>query len=172
MDIRALRSAYERLLEWIVIALMVVLAAEVTLGVVFRTIGMSLSWYDEVASVLLAWLTFYGAALGALKRAHIGFPGLVTSMPPAWRVAFAVLAELLVIAFFVLLGWVGYKVLQVLGSDGLVSLPWVPVAVTQSVIPISAALFVLAEAFNLPQVIREAMTGSRSQASDLAEMTH
>ena len=49
MDIRALRSAYERLLEWIVIALMVVLAAEVTLGVVFRTIGMSLSWYDEIA---------------------------------------------------------------------------------------------------------------------------
>ncbi len=172
MGIRALRSAYERLLEWIVIALMAVLAAEVTLGVVFRTIGMSLSWYDEVASVLLAWLTFYGAALGALKRAHIGFPGLVTSMPPAWRVAFVVLAELLVIAFFILLGWVGYKVLEVLGSDGLVSLPWVSVAVTQSVIPISAALFVVAEAFNLPQVIREAMTGSRSQASDLAEMTH
>ncbi len=172
MGIRALRSAYERLLEWIVIALMAVLAAEVTLGVVFRTIGMSLSWYDEVASVLLAWLTFYGAALGALKRAHIGFPGLVTSMPPAWRVAFVVLAELLVIAFFILLGWVGYTVLEVLGSDGLVSLPWVSVAVTQSVIPISAALFVVAEAFNLPQVIREAMTGSRSQASDLAEMTH
>lgn len=172
MDIRALRSVYERLLEWIVIALMAVLAAEVTLGVVFRTIGMSLSWYDEVASVLLAWLTFYGAALGALKRAHIGFPGLVSSMPPAWRFGFVVLAELLVFAFFILLGWVGYTVLEVLGSDGLVSLPWVSVAVTQSVIPISAALFVVAEAFNLPQVIREAMGGSRSQASDLAEMTH
>ncbi len=172
MGIRALRAAYGRFLEWIVIALMVVLAVEVTLGVVFRTVGMSLSWYDEVASVLLAWLTFYGAALGALKRAHIGFPGLVTAMRPAWRLAFVVLAELLVFAFFILLGWVGYKVLEVLGSDGLVSLPWVSVAVTQSVIPISAALFVVAEALNLPQVIREAMTGSRSQASDLAEMTH
>ncbi len=172
MDIRAMRSAYERFLEWIVILLMVVLAAEVVLGVVFRTIGMSLSWYDEVASVLLAWLTFYGAALGALKRAHIGFPGLVTSMPPAWRVGFVVVAELLVLAFFILLGWVGYTVLQVLAGDGLVSLPWVPVMLTQSVIPISAALFVVAEALNLPQLLREAMTGSRSQASDLAEMTH
>ena len=50
---RAFRNAYERALEWLVIALMVVLAVEVTLGVVFRSIGASLIWYDEVASVLL-----------------------------------------------------------------------------------------------------------------------
>ena len=50
---------------------MVVLAVEVTLGVVFRASAQSLVWYDEVASVLLAWLTFYGSALASVQaRAH------------------------------------------------------------------------------------------------------
>ena len=53
-----LRRRYERLLEWLVIALMAVLFFEVTLGVVYRTVGASLPWYDEVASILLAWLTY------------------------------------------------------------------------------------------------------------------
>jgi len=172
MTVRGLRSAYERFLEWVVIALMVVLAAEVTLGVLFRSIGMSLSWYDEVASVLLAWLTFYGAALAALKRAHIGFPGLVTPMAPRWRLFFALITESLVFAFFLLLAWVGYEVLAVVGGDSLVSLPWVSVGVTQSVIPISALMFILAEALSLPQVLREAVSGSPSQAIDPARGTH
>jgi hypothetical protein len=67
-------------LEWVVIVLVVTLAAEVTLGVVFRAAGRALAWYDEVASVLLAWLTFYGAALASVKRAHIGCPELVEIM--------------------------------------------------------------------------------------------
>ena len=37
---------------WIVLTLMIALAAEVTIGVIYRTLGVSLSWYDEIASVL------------------------------------------------------------------------------------------------------------------------
>ena len=40
------------------------------------------------------------------------------------------------IAFFVLLGWVGAWILPVLATDTLVSLPWIPMSVVQSVIPI------------------------------------
>jgi len=167
-----LRAGFELLLEWIVIVLMVALSLEVTAGVFFRTIGLSLAWYDEVASVMLAWLTFYGSALAALKRAHIGFPGLVNGMPPAWRLAFVFLTEILVIGFFALLGWTGYSVLEVLATDNLVSLPWITVAWTQSVIPLSAVLIILAELVNLPQMMREARGFAASGASDLAEMTH
>ena len=54
----------------------------VLLGVACRKLEIPLVWYDEGASIMLAWLTYYGAALAALKRAHIGFPGLVNAMPP------------------------------------------------------------------------------------------
>ena len=163
--LEALRARYERLLEWIVVALMAVLAAEVTLGVVYRTVGASLVWYDEIASILLAWLTFYGSALAAARRAHIGCPEVIAMLPPGVRVGARVLAEILVVAFFLLVGWTGYSVLGVLATDHLVSLPDVPVAWVQSVIPISAAMIVLAELLALPLALRQARAGHAAGAS-------
>jgi len=154
--LEAIRRGYERTLEWVVIALMAALAVEVTAGVVFRTVGYSLVWYDEVASILLAWLTFYGSALAAVKRAHIGCPEVVAFLPPGGKLAARIVAEIAVIAFFLLVGWTGYAVLGVLATDHLVSLPLVPVSFTQSVIPISAVLIVVAELITLPQVLAAA----------------
>jgi TRAP-type C4-dicarboxylate transport system permease small subunit len=150
------RSAYGRFLEFIVIVLMVALAVEVTVGVVFRYVGYSLVWYDEVATILLAWVTYYGSALAALRRAHLGVPELVRLLPPPLRLAVAIFAEACVFAFFIIMAWVGYTVLEVLATDNLVSIPEVSVAWTQSVIPISAVLFIIAEALVLPDVLREA----------------
>ena len=156
MRSQGLRRGFERILEWIVIALMVALAVEVTAGVVFRYTGYALAWYDEVASVLLAWVTYYGAALGALKRAHIGVPELIAKLPPGKRVPVTLFAKSCTIAFFVMLAWVGYTVLEVLAYDTLVALPAVSVAWTQSVIPVSALLFIAAELFTLPDDLEEA----------------
>ncbi|TXF13301.1 TRAP transporter small permease [Pelomicrobium methylotrophicum] len=154
--LQAFRRGYGRALEWIVIVLIAALAVVVTAGVVFRYAGSALVWYDEVASILLAWVTYYGAALGALKRAHLGVPELVRKLPPRVRVPVAICAEACVIAFFALLAWVGYSVLEILATDSLVSLPAVSVAYAQSVIPVSAVLFIVAEALALPEVLREA----------------
>jgi TRAP-type C4-dicarboxylate transport system permease small subunit len=148
------RDGYGRVLEWVVVVLMLVLFVEVTLGVVFRAIGSSLIWYDELASVLLAWLTFYGAALASVKRAHIGCPELLQAMSWRARRALDIVAEVLVIAFFVLLGGVGLVILPVLATDALVSIPSVPMSVVQSVIPVSAALIVVAEALYLVDLVR------------------
>ena len=153
MTLDRLRGLYARLLEWIVIILMAVLFIEVSLGVVYRTFGVSLVWYDEVASILLAWLTFYGAALASVKRAHIGCPELVDLAPPRVRAGLRAVSQVLPLAFFLLMGWVGYKVLGALEGDRLVSLPDVPVAWVQSVVPISAVLIVIAEIVTFPQVI-------------------
>ena len=160
MTLAAVRRGYTAALEWVVIVLMAVLAIEVTAGVVFRTIGMSLVWYDEVASILLAWLTFYGSALASVKRAHIGCPELVALMAPRVRLAIRVVAELIVVAFFLLIGWTGYQVLGVLATDHLVSLPAIPVSWVQSVLPISAVLIVVAEIITLPQALADAATAS------------
>ena len=93
---------------------MTALAIVVVLGVGFRKFGAALVWYDEVASVLLAWLTYYGAALAALKRAHIGFPNLVQGLRDTWRVPIVVVGEAIVIAFFLVAAWGGWRVLVIL----------------------------------------------------------
>ncbi len=152
----AARSVFERLLEAITVFLIISLAAVVVLGVIYRWAGESLSWYDEIASVQLAWLTYYGASLAALKRAHIGVPGLINAVSPLYRVPLVILAEIVIIGFFLMLAWYGYVVLVILEGDTLISLPWIGTQFTQSVIPIGAILFVIAEILNLPQIWREA----------------
>jgi TRAP-type transport system small permease protein len=139
------RDRYALFLEWVVMALMIILSVEVTLGVVFRAAGSSLVWYDEVASVLLAWLTFYGSALASVKRAHIGCPEVVEQFPPGVQHVLGIFTQLLVIAFFALLCWVGISIMPALVGDALVSLPWVPMNFVQSVIPISSALILVGE---------------------------
>src|SRR5439155_18010697 len=152
------RRRVERILEWISGALLVVLAVEVLAGVIFRAAGRSLSWYDEVASVLLAWITYYGSALAALKRSHIAFPGLVNAMPRAGRFVALAIREIAVLGFFLVLAWQGTSILHVLAGETLVTVD-IPVAFTQSVIPIGAALFVVAELLNLPDRVAWAEGG-------------
>ncbi|MEX0759694.1 MAG: TRAP transporter small permease subunit [Tistlia sp.] len=142
------------------IALMASLALLVVVAAVSRKLGSSFGWYDEIASVMLAWITYYGAALAALKRAHLGFPNVVAGARPSVRLPLVLLSEALVLFFFATVAWFGFQVVQILEGDSLVSLPWVPVQVTQSVIPIGAALFLLAELMTLPERIREARHGA------------
>lgn len=147
--------------------LMVMLTVIVVVAVIYRKLDASLSWYDEVASVVLAWITYYGGALAVLKRKHIGFDSVLLSIPMPVRLYLAIFAELVFIAFFALLAWAGWQVVLVLEGDSLVSLRWVSVQVTQSVIPIGAALFILCELLAAPAYLKMVIAGQSAEHADI-----
>ncbi len=159
----------ENLLEWFLIVLMISLTAVVIVAVLFRIAGDSLSWYDEIAAIQLSWITYYGAALAALKRRHIGLDSVLLSIPMPVRMVAVAIAEIIVIGFFVILAYTGWLVLQVLEGDRLVSLTWVPVQVTQSVIPIGGALFILCELLSLPEYVRMTAAGKSLEHAEIEE---
>lgn len=158
-----LLRSFRRLLEGFLVAislfLMAVLAVIVVVAVAVRYAGASFTWYDEVASVVLAWITYYGAALAALRRAHLGFPNLVAALPAGLRLAALAVSEAVVIAFFLVLAHFGYRAILLLQGDALASLPWVKIELVMSVIPIGAVLYILAELTTLPDRVREAWLG-------------
>jgi TRAP-type C4-dicarboxylate transport system permease small subunit len=96
----------------------------------------------------------------------MGVPEIVGMLPPGLRVAAAVLAQLCTMAFFVLLAWVGYSILDILASDRLVSLPQVSVAYAMSAVPIGAILFVVGQLMVFPEVLRQAR-GEAKRAEEL-----
>lgn len=163
------RNALESILEWVTILLMVMLTVIVIVAVLFRMSGDSLSWYDEVAAIFLSWITYYGAALAALKRRHIGFDTVLLSLPPYSRMFAVVVAEVVVIGFFVVMAYTGLEVLRVLQGDYLVSLTWVPVQFTQSVIPIGAVLFIVCELLSLPEYWRMTAAGKSLEHAEIHE---
>jgi len=165
----SLNKNLEKLLEWIVISLMIALTVVVIVAVLFRISGNSLSWYDEVAAVMLSWVTYYGASLAALKRRHIGFDSVLLSIPMPFRMGAVVLAEIIVIGFFIILAKSGLEVLEVLEGEYLVSLEWVPVQLTQSIIPIGAILFIICELLSLPGYWRTTARGISLEHAEIEE---
>ena len=158
-----LSRSLEILLELILILLMIGLTSIVVIAVIYRKLDASLVWYDEVASITLAWITFYGGALAVLKRKHIGFDSVLLSIAMPMRMYLTIFAELVFLAFFMLLAWAGWEVLQVLEGDNLVSLRWVPVQFTQSVIPIGAVLFIVCELLSLPEYLKMVAAGQSAE---------
>jgi len=165
----SLKNLLEWLLEWVTILLMIGLTVIVIVSVIYRLIGQSFSWYDEVAAIGLAWVTYYGAALAALKRRHIGFDSVLLAMPRQARMAAAIFGELVILAFFTLLAWAGMTVLMVLEGDTLDALTWVPVQFTQSVIPIGAALFIIAQLLSMPDYLRSVRDGISLEHPEIHE---
>lgn len=164
-----MRASLEKLLEVFTVFLLLALTFIVLAAVAFRTFGSSLAWYDEVASIGLAWLSFYGANLAAIKRAHMGFPGLVSNAPGPLRIGLFVFSEIIVIGFFAIIAYYGYQVLEVLAWDHLVSLPSISLTITQSVIPISAVLFILCELLSLPSAWQKMRSGVDSEHEAIEE---
>jgi TRAP-type C4-dicarboxylate transport system permease small subunit len=155
----SLRQIYDRVLEAIAAILIVAVTVIVVMGFTFRWAGGSLVWYDEVASISLAWLTYYGGALAALRGAHIGFAGFVNAMPTNLRVALTLAASGFTIFFFSLLAVTGFQVMDVIAGLTLVSLPDVQQSWMASVIPITSILFVISEFLRLPDLLEEARRG-------------
>ena len=166
---KLLARGLEAVLQAITACLLLALAAVVVLAVAFRTLGSSLIWYDEVAAIMLAWLTYYAAALAALRRAHMGFSGLLFALPLALRRALFLLAEALVLGFFLVVAWYGWTVMEFMAGETLVSLPWVSVPFTQSVIPVAAALFVLAEIASLPEAWANLTAGRSAEDIEIEQ---
>ena len=162
-------KAVDQLLVWFILFQMIGLTAVVIFAVLARITGNSLSWYDEVAAIQLAWLTYYGGAYAALHRRHIGFDSVLLSIPMPFRGWAVISAEAVVIGFFSLLAYTGYEVLVVLEGEYLVSLTWVPIQLTQSVIPIGATLFVICEILSFPNYYRKCCAGISLEHAEIEE---
>lgn len=164
-----LAKGVDQTLVWFILIQMIALTSVVVFAVVARISGNSVSWYDEIAAIQLAWLTYYGGAYAALHRRHIGFDSVLLALPMPLRACATVFAEAIVIGFFVILAYTGFQVLVILEGDYLVSLTWVPVQFTQSVIPIGAILFVLCELLSFPDYYEKCCQGISLEHVEIEE---
>jgi len=155
-------------LQAVTIFLLVALALVVLLGVGYRYSGNSLIWYDEVASVLLAWITFTGAALATMRNAHLSFSGLLYSLPPKGRLLLFSGVELIFLATFAVIGWAGWAILDIFGNETLISVRFVSRSFVQSILPVSAGLVILARLLTLPERYEDAKIGLDPEEREIA----
>jgi TRAP-type C4-dicarboxylate transport system permease small subunit len=132
------------LVEWWAMALLVAMVAIVCWAVFTRyALNSSLVWYDEFASYLLVWLTFYGAVVADYQRRHINFDLLVNKLAPTPRRVVDVFGEMCVLGFQFVLCYYGWVLSERMGDETAISLPWVKIIWVNSVLPITGALLLL-----------------------------
>ena len=101
----------DRLLDIGTSAVLAGMTVVVALNVFCRfVLSFSLSWGDEVAQILLVWMTFLGAALAMRTASHYAFDYLIRALPAGIGKYFARLSQLIVIATVVLLLYWGTEV--------------------------------------------------------------
>jgi TRAP-type C4-dicarboxylate transport system permease small subunit len=163
-----IEKALLRVVETIGLALLLALTFAVIYSTTMRYFGASPSWYDELASVLLAWLTYFGATYAVFMRAHMGFGGLVTALPRRLAVALTLVSECLVLVFFGLIAWFGYQVLAVAAYDSLLSIRWLTLDIVQAVIPLTAVLMIIGTLLTMPRALRDAAAGVDAEHAEIA----
>lgn len=167
--LNAVSNILEKVLIAISMAILIALSVIIIVAVFSRFSGASLYWYDEISAILLAWLTFYGSALCALKRSHMGFGGLVSSMSLPLRKAIFLFGEMIVIAFFLVMAWASLYILEIFGDETLSSLDFITLAFAQSALPIGAVLFVVAQLCSLPKAWERVCIGKTTEDEEIEE---
>jgi TRAP-type C4-dicarboxylate transport system permease small subunit len=143
-----------KVLEWWAVLLLVLMVVLVSLGVFFRyVLNAALAWYDEFASYLLVWLTFYGAVVVSHRRRHIAFEMVVERLMPGSRKIVDVIAESLVLGFQIVLFYYGWLLMHRMGDETAISLVWVKMGWVYSVLPITGGLMLAISLNRLLQLL-------------------
>jgi TRAP-type C4-dicarboxylate transport system permease small subunit len=139
------------LVDWVCLGLMVVLVADVFLGVWSRyVLHATFQWYDEVARLCFVWMVFLGAASAVRRGAHFRLHLLIDRFGPRLRRATDLVVGLLVVVFGGVLvtgGVAMWPVARRQVTDSLeLSMLWF-----YGALPVGGALMIL---FSLPHLWR------------------
>ncbi|MBI3076340.1 MAG: TRAP transporter small permease [Deltaproteobacteria bacterium] len=141
------------LVEWWAVLLLVLMVVLVLLGVFFRyVVNQALVWYDEFASYLLVWLTFYAAVVASYRRRHIGFEVVVDRLAPPTRRVLEFVGESCVLGFQFVLFYYGWVLTGKMGDESAVSLDWVKMGWVYSVLPIAGGLMLVISLVRLARI--------------------
>jgi TRAP-type C4-dicarboxylate transport system permease small subunit len=81
--IKGIRDGLVKLLEVAAIVIMFVLVTDVLWGVFSRyAIGHQTKWTEEVATILLMWVSFFGGSLAYAEKGHLGVDYFVGKLDP------------------------------------------------------------------------------------------
>lgn len=128
-------------IRFLVSAMGISMAGIVAVQVFFRYgLNHSLFWSEELARILLVWLTFFGATVAYYHHAHPGVDGLVRRLPPGGQRIAALLSHIAALALFSIMVWYGAQFAYFVRLQITPALAW-PKWTIMSAVPASGLVF-------------------------------
>ena len=140
---RALDAVYLGCI-WVAGASIFLMSLIIPWGIFARyVLGTGSQWPEPIAILLMVVFTFVGAAASYRAGAHIAVALLTDRLPRTLRMPLGVLVHLLMLAACVFMLVWGSKLCVQTWNQTISELPWLPVGVTYSPVPIGGALTLL-----------------------------
>lgn len=99
--------------RWALIVLLAAMSVIIFANVALRYLtNASIEWAEEVARHMMIWLTFIGSGMVMRYGGHIAVENLQDAFPRPVGQAIRVLVAILLMAFFVMMTWVGWQYTQ------------------------------------------------------------
>jgi TRAP-type C4-dicarboxylate transport system permease small subunit len=118
------------------------LAVVVLLQVISRYVLRSpMDWTADGATILMIWVSFLGAAVAGLHRAHFALDFIVDALPQPIALIVRAVANLLTVVILCALAWLGLRFALLSMGTWYASVA-LPKAVAAAAIPVSAVLMI------------------------------
>lgn len=131
------------LLENLCVGLIILLQTAVFLGVVFRYgLNKPLVWVDELASIIMVYITFIGSAVAAKYNQHMRMTVLDMVLSPTSLSRWQRIVDILSLFFLGFLAWVGWRMVGFVRGT-MTDILRIPVSVVYMAIPVGLMLMVL-----------------------------
>lgn len=129
---------------WVAGASIFVMTLVIPWGIFARyVLGSGSQWPEPIAILLMVVFTFIGAAASYRAGAHIAVGVLTDRLPPRWRAPLSMAVQLLMVAACVFMVIWGTKLCIQTWNQTISELPWMPVGLTYSPVPVGGALTLL-----------------------------
>ncbi|WP_440996633.1 TRAP transporter small permease [Arhodomonas sp. SL1] len=121
----------------------VTMVASLLLGVFYRyVLQASLAWSDEAAQLAFTWTVFLFASVLVREMGHVRVSVLISLLPAALEEALERAIMLLVLAFGVLLAWVGWQFMEFTANQVSAAMRY-PLWLRNAALPAGGALIAL-----------------------------
>jgi len=157
-NIMNIRQTIDKILEWMLIALMSILVIDVLWQVMSRYVMNSPSSFtDELAGFLLIWVGLLGAAYVAGKREHLAIDLLIQKSSPERKYKLELIISAIIVLFAIgvlLVGgsWLVYTRFYLSVKSAALGMP---VGIVYLVLPISGILIAYFDIDNIINMVKD-----------------
>ncbi len=153
----SLKKQALRLLNLCMIVAVAVLVLDVLLGVASRYLwGAQIEWTEELATVLLIWVSFLGIAAAFEARAHLGIDILTERFSGKTKPAMSLLIHLVTLVFVLIVFEIGgvKLVLQAIHHWNVLPALRVSDVIQYLPLPVSGIFIIIFEVCNLREDLK------------------
>jgi TRAP-type C4-dicarboxylate transport system permease small subunit len=161
--VATLETVCDRVVGYVLMALMLTLVVSVTWQVASRYVLLQpSSWTEELARFVLIWLGLLGTAYAYRTRAHMAIDQLVQRLGDRWRMRVQLVAVLAVMLFAgaVMIVGGGKLVLLTLELNQLSAVLGIRMGLVYLVIPVSGTLLVFFAGLNAVDLLAQRPTAA------------